>query len=175
MLTVLGFIVSVGAAVAIASGRVLLGGALVLFSGAFDLLDGALARAKGQSTPLGALLDSTLDRLSEAAIFIGLLGLYARQPVNVEILLIFIALAGSLLISYVRARAESLGFKGEAGLFTRAERIIVLALGLMLNQVLIALWIIAVLTPVTIVQRLVYVGQQMKRTKESSGRGEECQ
>lgn len=173
MLTGLGFLLSLGAATVIALGHLFVGGFLVLGSGVFDLFDGALARAKNQTTKLGALLDSTSDRLSEAALLFGLLVLYSGQQSRAEILLIYIALVGSVLVSYVRARAEGLGMKCEVGLFTRAERIIVLALGLLLNQVLIALWVVAVLTFITVAQRLLYIWQETKRGKNagSSYRG----
>ena len=163
MLTGLGFFLSLGAAAVIALGHLFLGGFLVLVSGVFDLFDGALARAKGQTTKLGAILDSTTDRLSEAALLFGLLILYTGQQSNTEIMLIYVAFVGSVLVSYVRARAEGLGLDCSVGLFTRAERIIVLALGLLLNQVLIALWIVVVLTFVTVAQRLFHIWQQTKK------------
>lgn len=163
LLTVLGFLGSLLAAMVIAQGRLFLGGLLVLFSGAFDLLDGALARAKGQTSAFGALLDSTLDRASEAAVLFGLLFFSIEKASRTESLLIFVALVGSFLISYVRARAEGLGLKCEVGLFTRAERIVVLALGLLLNQVLIALWIIAIATLLTVAQRLLFLRQEMTK------------
>jgi CDP-diacylglycerol--glycerol-3-phosphate 3-phosphatidyltransferase len=161
-LTVLGFLVSAAAGGLIATDYLLIGGLVVLFAGLFDLLDGALARAKGQATRFGALLDSTLDRLSEAALLFGLLVLYARQDSTQGILLSGAVLVGSLLVSYVRARAEGLGLKCEVGLFTRPERVIVLASALMLDQVLVALWIMAVLTYVTVAQRFLHVWQQTK-------------
>lgn len=160
LLTMLGFVICLLAAVAISQGDFFLGGLLMLFSGVFDLLDGALARAKGQTTVFGALLDSTLDRASEAAIFFGLLLFFTEKASRTESLLIFVAVVGSFLISYVRARAEGLGLKCEVGLFTRAERVVVLALGLLLNQVPVALWIVAVATWVTVVQRLLFLRQE---------------
>lgn len=163
MLTALGFLVSILAAIVIAQGNFLLGGFLVLFSGTFDLLDGALARAKGQTTVFGALLDSTLDRLSEAAVLFGLLFFYVGKDSPVESLLVFVALTGSFLISYVRARAEGLGLRCEVGLFTRAERVVALALGLLLNQVFVALWIVAVVTMVTVVQRLLFLRREIAK------------
>jgi CDP-diacylglycerol--glycerol-3-phosphate 3-phosphatidyltransferase len=172
-LTLLGFLWSLAAAVVIAKEYLFLAGLLVLFSGAFDLFDGALARAKGQGTKFGAFLDSTLDRLSEAALLCGLLVLYATQPSTLEIWLIFITLIGSASVSYVRARAEGLGMKCEVGIFTRPERVIVLALGLLLNGVVIALWIMATLTLVTLVQRIIYVWQQTREELKTLPQEEE--
>ncbi|GAI48957.1 unnamed protein product, partial [marine sediment metagenome] len=147
---------------AIVTGYFLLGGALVLVSGLFDLLDGALARFTKQSTKFGAILDSTIDRLSEAAIFCGLLVWYMPKVATLEIVLIFAALIGSFLVSYIRARAEGLGLECRVGLFTRAERVIVLAVGLLVNQVFIALWVLVVFVYITVAQRLLYLRKQAK-------------
>jgi CDP-diacylglycerol--glycerol-3-phosphate 3-phosphatidyltransferase len=167
MLTVAGFVVNLGATVPIAMGHFLLGGMLVLFSGAFDLLDGALARVKKQDTPFGALLDSTLDRLSDAAPLFGLLLLYTWLNSAPEIILVYVTLVGSVLVSYIRARAQGIGIECQVGLFTRAERIIVLALGLMLNQIFIALCLLAILTYFTAAQRFLYIWQQTKKQRNS--------
>jgi len=154
---------SVAAAVLVALGHLFAGGLLVLLSGAFDMLDGALARATGQSSRFGAFLDSVLDRLSEMALLFGFLLLYLAEDSTSGIWVVYVVLAGSVLVSYIRARAEGLGIKCEVGIFTRAERVIVLALGLLLNQVFIALCIVAALTWVTVTQRFIHVGRQIRR------------
>ena len=154
-LTFTGLAINIGAAYVIATGHFPLGGILILVAGLFDLLDGALARFARKTTKFGAILDSTVDRISEAAIFCGLLVWY--MPGRSEILLIFAVLIGSFLVSYIRARAEGLGLECKGGLFTRAERVIVLAVGLLVNQVIIALWILVVFVYITVVQRLVYL------------------
>ena len=154
-LTFTGLAINIGAAYVIATGHFPLGGILILVAGLFDLLDGALARFAKKTTKFGAILDSTVDRISEAAIFCGLLVWY--MPGRSEILLIFAVLIGSFLVSYIRARAEGLGLECKVGLFTRAERVIVLAVGLLVNQVVIALWILVVFVYITVVQRLVYL------------------
>ncbi|MCK4402211.1 MAG: CDP-alcohol phosphatidyltransferase family protein [Dehalococcoidia bacterium] len=161
-LTFIELAISIGAAYAIVIGYFLLGGVLVLVSGLFDLLDGALARFTKQSTKFGAILDSTIDRLSEAAIFCGLLVWYMPKVATLEIVLIFAALIGSFLVSYIRARAEGLGLECRVGLFTRAERVIVLAVGLLVNQVFIALWVLVVFVYITVAQRLLYLRKQSK-------------
>jgi CDP-diacylglycerol--glycerol-3-phosphate 3-phosphatidyltransferase len=139
---------------------------MVLIAGFFDMLDGALARRTNQATRFGAVLDSTLDRLSEAVLLIGILVLYAGEQSTTGILLVSVALIGSLLVSYIRARAEALGLECQVGLFTRAERVIVLALGLLLNQIdsalIIALAIIVAFSFFTAGQRLLYVWKQTK-------------
>jgi len=165
-LTLVGLAINIGAACLIALNHFVLGGVLVLVSGLFDLLDGALARFAKQATKFGAILDSTVDRISEAALFCGLLIWYIPRGSEIEILLIFAVLIGSFLTSYIRARAEGIGLECQVGLFTRAERVIVLVLGLLLNQVFIALCVMGVFVYVTVVQRLFYL-----RSKAKTGGG----
>lgn len=159
--------ISLIAAATIATNHLLIGGFLVLFSGLFDILDGALARLTNQATRFGALLDSTFDRISDAVLLLGLLALYIRSGGTIEIVLIFLALIVSLLTSYVRARAEGLGINCPIGLFTRTERVIILALGLLFSplckfSIFIALLLLVVFGFVTVVQRLLYVWSQTK-------------
>ena len=171
-ITWLGFLLNVGAAVLIATGHLLAASLVVILAGLFDILDGALARRTNRITRFGGILDSTLDRLSEAALLIGILvlfllteeqsGTFTLIAKEWSILIVAIAMPGSLLVSYIRARAEAVGLDCQAGLFTRTERIIVLVLGLLLNQIVIALAIIVVLSFITVVHRLVYVWQQTK-------------
>ena len=161
-----GFLLTLGAAALIITEHLFAAGFVVLVAGFFDILDGALARRANQTTHFGAVLDSTLDRLAEAALLLGILALYVREQSVAEILLVSVALLGSLLVSYIRARAEALGLECQVGLFTRPERVIVLALGLLLNQfayaLVIALAIIVVFSFITAGQRLLYVWQQTK-------------
>jgi CDP-diacylglycerol--glycerol-3-phosphate 3-phosphatidyltransferase len=162
-LTLTNLALNIVAAYVIATGHFLLGGILVLVSGLFDLLDGALARFTKQATKFGAILDSTVDRISEAATLCGLLIWYVpHEGAILKIVLIFVVLIGSFLVSYIRARAEGLGWQCQVGLFTRAERVIVLAIGLLINQIFIALCVLAVFVFITVVQRLVYLWKQGK-------------
>jgi len=162
-LTLTNLALNIVAAYVTATGRFLLGGVLILGSGLFDLLDGALARFTKRTTKFGAVLDSTVDRISEAATLCGLLIWYvAKEGATLEIVLILAVLIGSFLVSYVRARAEGLGWQCQVGLFTRAERVIVLAVGLLINQIFVALCILAVFVFVTVIQRLVYLWKQEK-------------
>jgi CDP-diacylglycerol--glycerol-3-phosphate 3-phosphatidyltransferase len=165
-ITWFGFLLTVGAAALIITGHLLVAGFVVLIAGFFDMLDGALARRINQTTRFGAALDSTLDRVSESVVLLGILVHYAGEQSITGILLVGLALIGSLLVSYIRARAEALGLECQVGLFTRAERVIVLALGLVLNQIdnalIIALAIIVVFSFFTAGQRLLYVRKQTK-------------
>jgi CDP-diacylglycerol--glycerol-3-phosphate 3-phosphatidyltransferase len=165
-ITWFGFLLALGAAALVITGHPFAAGLVVLIAGFFDILDGALARYTDRATHFGAILDSTLDRVSEAVVLLGILVLYARDQQIAQILLVGVALLGSLLVSYIKARAEGLGVECQVGLFTRAERVIVLALGLLLSQIpyalVIALAIIVLFSFITAGQRLVYVWQQTK-------------
>jgi len=167
-LTLINLALNLVAAYVIATGHLLVGGVLILGSGLFDLLDGALARFNKQTTRFGAVLDSTVDRVSEAAALCGLLMWYVSQEgATLEIVLVLVVLVGSFLVSYIRARAEGLGWQCQVGLFTRAERVIVLAIGLLLGGVsiigvFVALCVLALCVLVTVAQRLVYLWKQQK-------------
>ncbi len=163
IITAVGLLIALVTAWVLYTGHFFLGGFLVLVSGAFDMLDGAVARISGGGTRFGAVLDSTFDRLSEAALFLGLLAFYAEQSSFQEVVLVGAALVGSMMTSYVRARAEGLGLKCEVGLFTRPERVILLAIGLFSDQMLVILWVIAVLSNLVAWQRLLYVWQQTRK------------
>jgi phosphatidylglycerophosphate synthase len=167
-LTLTNLALNIVAAYVIATGHFLLGGVLVLVSGLFDLLDGALARFTKQTTKFGAVLDSTVDRISEAATLCGLLMWYVSQEgTTLEIVLVLAVLIGSFLVSYIRARAEGVGWQCQIGLFTRAERVIVLAVGLLINRILVhsvfvALCVLAVFVFITVIQRLIYLWKQAR-------------
>ena len=157
MLTAAGVAGNIGAGVLAANGNFLVAGIVVLAASSLDLLDGALARATGRATDFGSVFDAVMDRVSEAAVLFGLLVYFSDRGDRTEELLIFVAVVGSILVSYVRARAEIVGLKMKDGLFTRAERVVVLAAGLMVDQATIALWILAALASFTAVQRLAIV------------------
>ena len=164
--TWLGFCLTIIAGALIVTGHLLAAGVVVLVAGFFDMLDGALARVTERITRFGAILDSTLDRLSEAVVLLGLLAVFVREQEVAGSLLVAIALLGSLMVSYIRARMEGLGIECKAGLFTRPERVIILALGLLLSQfdhaIIVALGLISILSFYTVVERLVYAWRQTK-------------
>ena len=128
--TILGFIICCISAYYISSGSFLVGGLLVLFSGFLDIFDGALARKINQITDKGAFLDSTFDRLSEAIVLIGLIYYFSNSNETNFVLLTSGSLVFSLLISYLRARVEGLGYNSKSGFFTRPERVLVVSIGL---------------------------------------------
>lgn len=159
-LTVLGLVLNAVVAVALALGQLQLGGVLLLVAGAFDMLDGAVARATGKVTRFGGVLDSVLDRYSEALVLGGLLIWIVRADLGVvSVLLCYATIVGSLLVSYVRARAEGAGIPLTQGFFARPERIVVLAVGLLLARPVAILWLLAIATNVTVLQRVWLVRQ----------------
>lgn len=165
-LTVLGLVVCLGSAVLIALGNLVAGGVVLFLSSIFDIFDGAVARITGKMHPYGAFLDSTVDRYSEAFTSVALLYYFIfRAHTTLEPMLVIVALAGSELVSYVRARAQSLGFDGNGGLLARPERVVITVIGLLVAPLLIwALWILAILTNVTALQRIFSVWQESRRT-----------
>lgn len=157
-ITVIGLFLNVGVAAIIASGNLVLGGVAVLVAAGFDALDGAVARVTGQTSRFGGFLDSTLDRYSESIVFAGLLIHLTRTDAgSVPIVLLYATMVGSLMISYTRSRAESLGLKGDVGFFQRTERVLFLAVILLISQPIYGLWVMAVLTQITALHRILHV------------------
>lgn len=166
-MTILGLIGNVIGAILIASGRIQLGGIIVLLMGPVDALDGTMARLRGMAGNFGAFVDSVTDRYSELVIFMGLLYYFMQQNNSMAILLVYASAAGSVLVSYVRARGQSLGWDTKTGILTRMERYLVLAPALILNFPIIGLWIIAVFSNVTAIQRIVDVRKQAYQTQSN--------
>ncbi len=156
-LTIIGFLLVVGSAVVVGLGYRQLGGGLFLLTTGFDLFDGAVAQLTDRKTKFGAFLDSNLDRYAEIVIYLALLIPYTLMGASLEVVLCYLVMAGSLMVSYARARAEGLGLSGEVGLFQRPERVILLGLGLMLDQVTPVLVILAFVSYLTALQRMIHV------------------
>ncbi len=154
MLTVIGFAVALVVAFVLASGQLRLGGVLMILAAVFDAFDGTLARVSNRTSRFGAFLDSTLDRYSESVIFLGLLVYYFQAGIQTEAILAVVALVGSLMVSYTRARAEGLGLNIKSGLLTRVERVLILIVGLISGWMLVALWLLAILSNFTALQRI---------------------
>jgi CDP-diacylglycerol--glycerol-3-phosphate 3-phosphatidyltransferase len=157
--TVIGVALTFIASVLVALGYLRWAGVVLIVAGTFDILDGALARSSGRAYPYGAFLDSTLDRYAEGAIYIGLAAYFASTPGPLQrwlLLATVAALAGSFLVSYVRARAQSLGFTCESGLFARPERVVVTVVGLIFGGVVLygVVFLLAILTNLTALQRI---------------------
>ena len=164
-LTLAGLAGNVGAAVLVARGELLTGGLVMLLAGALDLLDGALARSTGRATRFGALLDATSDRLSDVAVLFGLLVYETGLGNREESLLVFVAAAGSLLVPYIRARAEAEGVSLTAGVFTRPERVVLLGAALISGWLRPGLWLLAALTLLTAAQRFYLAARALRRER----------
>ena len=161
-LTVAGWVLSVCAATLFALGYTKTAGAVMLFAGLFDALDGAVARESNLMSSFGAFLDSTLDRLSESAIFVGIVFFYASSSRPYEALLAGVAMTFSLMTSYTRARAEGLGFECEVGLLERAGRVVLLSLLSLTGFLIVGVGLVAVGALVTTAQRIFHVGHLTK-------------
>ena len=166
-ITLIGFAVTVAAAFLVGYGWLFVGGIVFLSGSALDLMDGALARLTGTTSPFGALLDSVFDRMSEAAIFVGL-GVYAiREDFSDDyrlffILVVLLALVFSQVVSYLRARGEGLGVFTRAGIMTRPERVVLLGIGMLADQIEWFLLAIAAVSCVTLFQRMFTIRGMLK-------------
>jgi CDP-diacylglycerol--glycerol-3-phosphate 3-phosphatidyltransferase len=165
-LTCMTLALTIGVVALIVQGALVWAGALFLVASAFDMLDGAVARARRAATPFGAFLDSTVDRYSELLVFLGLLIYYQRASGGSLLftVLIFLAATGAVLTSYVRARAEALGFSGRGGVLERPERVLILGVSLMTGSTIVGLWLLAILSHLSALQRSFRVWMRSRAT-----------
>jgi CDP-diacylglycerol--glycerol-3-phosphate 3-phosphatidyltransferase len=178
--TVVGLALTFLAAGLIAFGHLRWAGLVLIFAGTCDILDGALARSTGAGYPYGAFLDSTLDRYSEGVVYLGLAAYFLSVDGPLQrwlVLATLAALAGSFLVSYVRARAQSLGFTCKGGLFQRPERVVVTVVGLLIGGpvLYIVVFLLAIITNVTALQRIREVwlqgrAQRLERERENANK-----
>jgi len=166
--TVLGLLLQVGVGAVFGLGYVTLGGWLLLIVAPVDALDGALARALGQQSRFGAFLDSTLDRLADAALILGLTAHYLCQETYVAVTLLLISLVAVMMVSYTRARAEAVGFSCKVGLLTRMERILLIGVLSAVGLPMVMIWALAVLSVFTVIQRILYVYAVSRREEQSN-------
>jgi CDP-diacylglycerol--glycerol-3-phosphate 3-phosphatidyltransferase len=162
-LTYTGLIGNLIGAMFLSQGNFLVGGLIVLAMGPLDALDGTMARLRGEASDIGAFVDSVTDRYIELIIYGGLLIHYLQQADAIWAGLVFVAAAGSVLVSYVKARAESLNFEAKWGILTRAERFLVLTPSLVLNIPKVGIAIVAILANITALQRIYVVRQQARQ------------
>jgi CDP-diacylglycerol--glycerol-3-phosphate 3-phosphatidyltransferase len=171
-LTITGLAITCLAGALVALDHPFSGGVVLLFAGIFDIFDGALARASNRAYPYGAFLDSTTDRMAEGVIMLSLAIYFERRGIAIGPVLVVLATAGSYLVSYVRARAQSLGFNCDGGLLARPERILITVVGLLLTPIhpgglLAVVAILAVFTNFTAVQRVWSVWRQSRQIVEA--------
>ncbi|MSO60011.1 MAG: CDP-alcohol phosphatidyltransferase family protein [Ilumatobacteraceae bacterium] len=173
-LTILGLVIAAFAAVAVASGHLLLGFFLVILAALPDVLDGALAKASNSVSQRGAFFDSVIDRVTDSLLLGGLAWYVGGKYGTHAAVLPFAVMAVSSLISYERAKAESLGLSAKGGLMERAERIVVLCFGLLFNVILMpVLWVMLVLTSMTALQRFIKVWKQAGVSPRTQDRRDE--
>ena len=163
-LTAIGLLLNIGAACALGYGQFLLAGLIMLGASVFDFLDGPVARKTNTATPFGAFFDSVVDRYSDMALYFGLLVYYADLNRFFYVVLVALAMTGSVMVSYTRARAESLIGSCKVGFMERPERIVLLIIGALFDRMAAVLWVIAVLANVTVVHRIVYTWQMTRKT-----------
>ena len=169
MLTIAGFLLNCIVAAIIASGRGQLGGVLLLFASAFDMLDGAVARSTGKTSKFGGFFDSTVDRYSEIVVYVGLLWyILGTDDWKWGALLVLLSATGAVMVSYARARAEAAGWKASVGILARPERVVVLSIGLIIDRPMWALIILAIATNLTAVMRMAHVWREYRKELKGS-------
>jgi CDP-diacylglycerol--glycerol-3-phosphate 3-phosphatidyltransferase len=166
--TVLGMLLQVSVGVVFGLGYVTLGGWLLLVVAPVDALDGLVARVLGKQSRFGAFLDSTLDRISDAALIVGLTMHYVYQTAYLEVALLLVSLVAAMMVSYVRARAGALGFICKVGLLTRLERIVLIGVLSAIGLHGVMIWALAVLSVFTVIQRILHV-YVISRQDEAGG------
>lgn len=161
--TLVGFLLQAACAALFALGRGRWGGILLLVVAPLDAVDGAVARAGGKESPFGAFLDSTVDRLADAVLILGLTAHQFQEGMLLEAGLFLVALVGSLMVSYTRARAEALGLSCKVGVLTRMERILLIAVLATVGWFSVLAWMLAILSAVTVFQRVIHVYRSSSR------------
>jgi CDP-diacylglycerol--glycerol-3-phosphate 3-phosphatidyltransferase len=161
-MTIIGLVGHTIGAFFLYQGRMVVGGLILLTLAPIDALDGTMARLRGESSKFGAFVDSVTDRYSELVIFLALIIHYAQLGEWLNCIVVYMAAAGSVLVSYVRSRAEALGYEAKIGILTRMERYIVLIPCIIFGFPMVGLWIVAIMANVTAIQRIIYVRRQAR-------------
>ena len=167
VLTFLGLVINIVAAFLFAAGRFRVAGLVVIGAGLFDMVDGRVARETNRVTRFGGFFDSVIDRYSDLALFVGLLVFYASINRFFYIVLTAIVMTGSVMVSYTRARAENAIPKCKVGFLERPERIVLIILGALFDRMAPVLWVIAVLSNLTVIHRMIYTWQETRRLEEA--------
>jgi CDP-diacylglycerol--glycerol-3-phosphate 3-phosphatidyltransferase len=167
VLTFLGLVINIWAAVLFAAGSFPTAGLVVILAGLFDMVDGRVARETNRVTRFGGFFDSVLDRYSDLALFMGLLVYYATINRFFYIVLTAIVMTGSVMVSYARARAELTIPKCKVGFLERPERVVLIIIGALFDRMAPVLWVIAVLSNLTVIHRMIYTWQEAKQLEEA--------
>jgi CDP-diacylglycerol--glycerol-3-phosphate 3-phosphatidyltransferase len=167
VLTFIGLVINIWAAVLFSSGRFVAAGLVVIGAGLFDMVDGRVARSTNRVTRFGGFFDSVLDRYSDLALLMGLLVYYASINRFFYIVLTSIVMTGTVLTSYARARAENAIPKCKVGFLERPERVVLIIIGALANKMAPVLWVLAVLSNITVISRIIFTWEETKRTGEA--------
>src|ERR1700756_1142590 len=167
VLTFLGLVINIGAAFLLAVGQFRWAGVVIIGAGLFDMVDGRVARETNRVTRFGGFFDSVLDRYSDLALLMGLLVYYASINRFFYVVLTAIVMTGSVMVSYTRARAENTIPKCKVGFLERPERVVLLLIGALTDRMAPVLWVIAVLSNVTVISRMIYTWQEARRLEDA--------
>ena len=167
VLTSIGLLINIWAGFLFAAGSFVWGGVVVTGAGLFDMVDGRVARETNRVTRFGGFLDSVLDRYSDLGVLVGLLVYYARINRFGYIVLTAVVMTGTVMVSYTRARAENTIPRCKVGFLERPERVVLIIVGALFNRMAQVLWILAVLSNVTVISRMIYTWQEAKRLEEA--------
>ncbi len=171
VLTFLGLVINIVAAVTLAAGRFRAAGAIIIGAGLFDMVDGRVARATNQVTRFGGFFDSVLDRYSDLALLMGLLVYYGTINRPFYVVLTAIVMTGSVMVSYARARSENTIPSCKVGFMERPERVVLLIIGALFDRMAPVLWVIAVLSNITVAHRMAFTYQEARRLEDAQLRG----
>ena len=167
VLTFMGLVINIVAAALFAKGSFLTAGLVVIGAGLFDMVDGRVARESNRVTRFGGFFDSVIDRYSDLSLLIGLLVYYASIDRYFYVVLTAVVMMGSVMVSYTRARAENTIPKCKVGFLERPERIVLILIGALFNRMAPILWVIAVLSTITVIHRMIYTWQETQRLEEA--------
>lgn len=167
VLTFLGLLINIWAAFLLAAGNFRWGGVVVIGAGLFDMVDGRVARETNRVTRFGGFFDSVLDRYSDLALLVGLLVYYASINRYFYVVLTAIVMTGSVMVSYTRARAENTIPRCKVGFLERPERVVLLIIGALVNRMAQVLWVLAVLSNITVISRMIYTWHETKRLEDA--------
>jgi CDP-diacylglycerol---glycerol-3-phosphate 3-phosphatidyltransferase len=167
VLTFLGLVINIGAAALLAVGQFRWAGAVIIGAGLFDMVDGRVARETNRVTRFGGFFDSVMDRYSDLALLVGLLVWYGSINRPSYVVLTAIAMTGSVMVSYVRARAENTIPMCKVGFMERPERVVLLIIGALFDKMAPVLWVVAVLSNITVIDRMIFTWQETKRLEDA--------
>ena len=167
VLTFIGLLINLAAAVLLASGQFRAAGLVIIGAGLFDMVDGRVARETNQVTRFGGFFDSVLDRYSDLGLLVGLLVYYGTINRPFYVVLTAIVMSGSVMVSYTRARAENTIPMCKVGFMERPERVVLLILGALFDRMAPALWVVAVMSNITVIHRMIFTYGEAKRLEEA--------